>query len=878
MAIGPGTRVGPYEVTTLLGAGGMGEVYRARDTRLDRTVAIKVSQEQFSERFAREALAIATLNHPHICTLHDVGPDYLVMEFVDGTPLTGPRPMTEALRYAGQIADALDHAHRRGVVHRDLKPANILVTKSGIKLLDFGLAKKESPIQVDEATRTIAMTQAGTIMGTLQYMSPEQVEGKETDARSDIFSFGAVLYEMLTGKKAFDGTSPASVLAAVMKDEPQVPPELIGPMEPVLRRCLAKDPDERWQSAADLRWALEHVRAVAAPAATAPSRSRLGYAAWIATGVLAVALAAVTWALWPKPAPERQSQRYLINPPPDSEFTFIFPGAAISPDGKLLVFTAQRGEQSMLWLRPLDSLDARVLPGTESANFPFWSPDGKSIAFHSTSERRLKRVEALGGTPEPLCETQGFEGGTWSQQGVILFSSGFLIRRVSASGGECSSVTKADADRLERHTWPQFLPDGRTFLYVVRSRASMDAVYASFVDQPERRIKLVSTGTKALYAAAYEGRPGYLLWLRDRTLVTQRFDPANLKLEGDPIPLAQNVAVGGGTTQGIPANRAAFWVSETGLLVYRAGAQTGRSLAWFARDGKRPEPILQEERDGELVNLRLSPDQTRVAMARTINDNTDIWTYEIASRRWSKLTSNPGAEISPVWSPDGRHVAYAADRDGSNQIYRTDANGAGQEQRLTEGPNVKIPGDWGQDGRSLIYSESHPQNQRDLWILPLERADGAPGKPIPFLTTTDADEFDARFSPDSKWIAFVSNTTGSPLVYLRAFPGGPPGQWPVSSGNATDLAWTKNGKELLYRAPNPGVGTGGLILAAPVQFLPDRPEIGAAQELFRTFLPGTVGTASSDGQRFLLFSRPGVDGEENQNPLTVVINWHAALE
>jgi eukaryotic-like serine/threonine-protein kinase len=591
MAIGPGTRVGPYEITAQIGAGGMGEVYKARDTRLARTVAIKVLQEQFSERFSREAQAIATLNHPHICTLHDVGPDYLVMEYVDGAPLTGPLPITDALRYAEQIADALDPAHRRRVVHRDLKPANILVTRSGIKLLDFGLAKTESPIQVDATTRTIAMTEAGTILGTLQYMSPEQVEGKETDARSDIFSFGAVLYEMLTGKKAFDGTSAASVLAAVMKDEPQTTPELIGPLEPVLRRCLAKDSDERWQSAADLRWALQHVRPVTGPPAAASSRSRLTVAAWSMAAALAVALAVVTWALWPKPATELQTQRFSISAPPDSEFTFIFPGAAISPDGKLLVFTAQRGEQSMLWLRPLDSLDARVLPGTESGNFPFWSPDGKSIAFHSTSERRLKRVEALGGTPGPLCDTQGFEGGTWSQQGVILFSSGFLIRKVSASGGECSSVTNADADRLERHTWPQFLPDGRTFLYVVRRRdASMEAVYASFLDQPERRIKLVSTDTKALYAAPYEGRPGSLLWLRDRTLVTQRFDAASVKLEGDPIPLAQNIAVGGGTYQGLPSNRAAFWVSETGLLVYRAGAQTGRSLAWFAgtENGSRP--------------------------------------------------------------------------------------------------------------------------------------------------------------------------------------------------------------------------------------------------------------------------------------------------
>ena len=874
MAIAPGTRVGPYEVDTLLGAGGMGEVYKARDTRLARTVAIKVSQEQFSERFAREAQAIATLNHPHICTLHDVGPDYLVMEYVDGTALTGPLPMTDVLRYAEQIADALAHAHRRGVVHRDLKPANILVTKGGIKLLDFGLAKQESPIQVDEATRTIGITQAGTITGTLQYMSPEQVEGKETDARSDIFSFGAVLYEMVTGKKAFDGTSAASVLAAVMKDEPKTAPELIGPLEPVLRRCLAKDPDERWQSAADVRWALQHVRSIAAPTPASPSRSRVVVAAGITSAVLAAALAVVTWALWPTPAPDVQSQRFSISAPPDSEFTFIFPGAAISPDGKLLVFAAQGGEQSSLWLRPLDSLDARQLPDTETGNFPFWSPDGRSIGFYSTSERMLKRVDVVGGTPQSLCQTQAFEGGTWSRQGVILFSSGFSIRQVPAAGGSCSAVTSTGADGPERHTWPQYLPDGRTFLFVVRSRdANVEGVYASSLDRPDQRTRLVSSDTKALYAPPYQDRTGYLLWLRDRTLVAQRFDPANRKLAGEPTPLAQNVAVGGGTALNIPSSRAAFWVSETGLLVYRAGTGTGRVLAWFDREGKQLESVLSEERDGEIANVRLSPDGTRLAMDRTVNDNSDIWIYEIATRRWNKVTSSPSAETTPAWSPDSRYLAYASDRDGSRQIYRTGANGAGQEQPLTDGPNPKLPLDWSEDGRHLLYSEQHPETSSDLWILPLDGAGGVPGKPTAFLTTPN-NESQGRFSPDGKWIAYVSNTTGSALAYVRAFPGGPQGEWTVSSGNTANLAWHTNGQELYYRAQSRGGGGG--VFAAAFRFLPDRPVIGAAQELFKTFFGGS--TVSEDGQRFLLFTRSGDDREGDRNPLTVVVNWQAALE
>ena len=573
-----GQKLGPYETLEAIGAGGMGEVWKARDTRLDRIVAIKISKQQFSERFEREARAVAALNHPHICQLYDVGPDYLVMEFVDGTPLKGPMPIDKAVEYAGQILEALDAAHRKGITHRDLKPANILVTKQGIKLLDFGLAKQTAPLKEDGATLTQALTSQGEIVGTLQYMAPEQLQGKETDARSDLFSFGCVLYEMLTGKRAFEGGSAASVIAAILEREP-APLTAAPPLDRVVRRALAEDPDQRFQTARDLKAALTWALEQPPPAAGVKTGRRWW---WIAAAALVAIGALDGWSIahFRQPPADERVFRLQIDPPEGGRFVFgnFVGGIALSPDGRTAAFVATANGKTGLWVRPLDGTTARLIPGTQGAAYPFWSPDSKSVGFLGAG--KLQRVDLAGGAPLTICSTTPARGGAWSSDGQIIFgTSASGLFQVPASGGTPAPLTTLDASRGERaHRWPQMLPGGR-FLYEVQSdKPEYKGVYAASLAKPGERVWLLATDTSAVYAPGAGGK-GYLLWLRGTTLFAQEFEPGPLKLGGEPHPTADPVA------KIAILGEAHVAASANGVLLY-SGSNLSSQLTWLDRAGR----------------------------------------------------------------------------------------------------------------------------------------------------------------------------------------------------------------------------------------------------------------------------------------------------
>jgi serine/threonine protein kinase len=860
MLLSAGDKLGPYEILAPIGAGGMGEVYRARDTRLDRIVAVKVSKQEFTERFEREARTVSALNQAHICQLYDVGPNYLVMEYVEGSPIKGPLPLDKVLEYAGQIASALDAAHTNKITHRDLKPANILVTKNaGVKLLDFGLAKIDKPVTVDEATVAMGLTAQGTILGTLQYMSPEQVSGLEAGPRSDIFSFGLVLYEMITGKRAFEGATPASVIAAILE---RPAPSIAGVAPPaldrVLKRCLEKDPENRWQTARDLRAALELVTQSSQPPPGLPAP---GSRRWLWPALaLAATLAALTLAflhLREAPTDAPRTARFEIPPPEKSRIDYF----KLSPDGRTLAIAAGR----RLWIRPLDSLQPRPLAGTEGAEEMFWSPDSQFIAFFA--QGKLQKIPATGGPVQILCSVSQAHGGTWNRDGVIVLplslTSGLF--QVSASGG--TPVPLAGSGHSSSGfagVSPEFLPDGRHFLYQNMRRLEGRGIFAGSLDGTAA-VHLLPDESGASYipAAGASGKDGYLVFRRGGVLMAQRFNPTVLRLSGEASPIAERI--GGNTLW------AAFSVSENGTLVYALdGGASALQLAWWDRSGNL---VGRFGPPGFYENFRLGPDEKRIAFS----ENVDVWVLDSLRGVRSRLTFDPAIDDPPMWSPDGLRVVWASNRTGFFDLYIKPANGAGPEQLLIKmGTPAGWPEDWSRDGRFLLYQIPGAKTGQDLWVAPLSSDGASPDrKPFPYLQS-EFDEKHGRFSPDGHWVAYTSNESGRDEVYVQSFPLSG-AKFQVSSSGGIEPQWRKDGTELFYIADD------RTLMAVPVKLTgsPSEPlQVGQPKRLIPvplvdTFIVGRSYEVSNDGQRFLM---PALAIGATAPALTAVLNWQPQLK
>ena len=895
MALPNGTRLGPYEIVAAAGAGGMGEVYRARDTRLDRVVAIKILPAYLSEkpeskqRFEREARTISSLQHSNICTLYDIGSqdgiDYLVMEYLEGETLAdrlakGPLAADQVLSYGVQIAEGLEKAHRGGVVHRDLKPGNVMLTKSGAKLMDFGLAKTTLAVPpASGLTATLAsphashpLTAEGMVVGTFQYMSPEQVEGKEADARSDIFALGAVLYEMATGKRAFPGKSQASVVAAVLASEPK-PISAVQPMSPpaldrVVKVCLAKDPDERWQTAHDvklqLEWIAEGGSQAGIPAPVSARRRLSQNVAWAATAICL--LAAIGFGIaWMARAPgPRRPMRVSVLAPEGNSFKPF--DVALSPDGGKLSFVAtDAAGKSQLWVRPLDSLSAQPLAGTEGASQPFWSADSRSIAFFA--DGKLKRVEAAGGALQELADAPIPRGGTWNADGVVVFapSAGDVLYRLPASGGTPVAVTALDTKKNEdSHRWPCFLPDGRHFVFMVRRGGALTlatnletqeseknhGIYVGSLDSKDK-VFLVTSPRRAMYV-----RPGYLLYVRGNNLMAQPLDERHLRLSGEPTPIAGQIALD--TTF-----NAAFAASGEGTLVVHSGGLAATSaITWYDRAGKAGAVLATDN----FNVIRFSPDGHR--LAASIYDSSggeDIWLFDLARTVKTRFTFDPALDDDPVWSPDGSSIVFDSNRTGTYGIYQKPSNGALKEQLIFTDPALKFPSSWSPDGKYVLFDRIDPQSKKTgLWVLPMS----ADHKAYP-LIATDFNNNLGQFSPDGRWVAYVSNESGRNEIYAVAFPN-PAARFQISSGGGDNPQWRGDGKELFYTDPD------SKIVAVDFTSRGDTLEIGTPHALWqpRLIAVNPPYAATSDGKRFLANEQP----LQSTSQLTVVFNWDAALK
>ena len=935
MPLESGTRLGPYQVLSGIGAGGMGEVYKATDTRLNRTVALKVLPPHFAhdpdmrQRFEREAQTIAGLNHPHICTLHDVGEQdgtrFIVMEYVEGETLAdrllqGPLSIDEVLQVAGEIVDALDRAHRQGIVHRDLKPANIMLARGDAtrrqgtaqtKLLDFGLAKWAAPegagASMVQPTR-MDVTAQGTLIGTLQYMAPEQVEGKEADTRTDIFAFGAVLYEMLTGKRAFEGKSQASLIGAIMKAEPRpvshTQPLAPAALEHIIERCLAKDPDERWQDAHSIKLKLQWIarnRGGAATAIEAPRRRWVDVAVGTAVAVLLTAVAVPAYLYWRGPAdPEPLQFRHTVSGLSESDF-------AVSPDGKSIVFVAKPDSagSSSLYTRPVAGVASVKLSGTDNASQPFWSPDSQFVAYLSSG--KLMKVPAAGGAPQDVCDAPDAAGGAWSPSrgGTIVFGSAKGLFTVSAEGGKAVLVTQL-AGNETGHFWPSILPDGRHVVYLAWSEdPGKRALYAGTLDSQERT-RLAAIESNPVYAASTGSRAaasGYLFFHRKATLFAQPFDAKQLRFTGDPVHMAADVTSGAN-------GRGHFSVSPNGALVYFqgiGGATTlgrgrtgGAQFGWVDRKGGRGGNALD---GGPYGDMDLSPDGKLIAITKQEPGapHADIWVIDWEKALSHRLTTDPADAVDPVWSPDGARIAFTSWRKGNADIYVKNANGVGEETPLLESPANESVEDWSRDGKYIAFKFGK-DSLHDIFVLPLEG--GKPGKPFP-VVHGQYQKDEPQFSKDVKWLAYVSdeNERGRFQVYIVSFPVGNLKQQ-VSTDGGGQPRWSWDGKQLFYRTLDNRYMAVDLTLGAKIEASSPRlmgssttnnPSSGdptrhmwsvAADGRFLLRVPvGTVGGTGASSPIVPVNYSPagqGAAAASNRSPvtsgLTAVLHWMSAAK
>lgn len=892
MAIGPGARLGPYEIVSPLGAGGWGEVWRARDTRLSREVAIKVlpqdlaANEKFLARFEREARAISSLNHPNICTLYDVGVEgsthFIVMELIEGESLAdriarGPLPTADVLKLGGQIAGALDKAHRQGIIHRDLKPNNVMLTRAGAKLVDFGLAhlSPDSPLREAnsrEITRAVPLTMEGTIVGTIQYMAPEQLEGTEPDARTDIFALGAVLYEMATGQPAFRGASKVSLIAAILASSvepisaaaPATPPAL----DHVVRRCLEKHPDDRWQSAHDVASQLSWISEAGSQGVTTiPIARRRTISARYMLAIAAAALVVLATMVVGMSMRPKKTERLTISrllPPPGTEFDFTEAHSgslAVSPDGRIIAFTAREEDgQRALWLHSLDSTEARRLAGTEGARFPFWSPDGRFVAYFA--DGKLKKIGVSGSAPIILCNASNGRSGSWNRDGVILFSSEGItpISRVSEAGGPATEITKVDAIRGETtHRWASFLPDGEHFLYfagthTLGSRSDFNGVYVSSLSKPLERKLVVKARSNASYVS------GHLLYVRDDVLVAQPFDLDSMEVSGSPIALTESARYS------LPYFRGLFSVSDSGVLVYQSGVTNPNSqLVWFDRKGA----VLGKLGDEARFRGRPAISPNGIQAAASIEDEStgmrDIWLIDFAHDSQTRFTFGPKSENTPIWSPDGTRIAYH-EQDGTNprdsHLMVRAASGTEDSRKVVSTVGGLLPTAWTRESNEILATKQNPDGD---WDLVKVDADAPDAKLEPLLVRGERDSISIR-SPDGRWMLYYSNESGRTELWASPFPG-PGGKWQLTDSGVLQSGSAWGDGEVLFSREDGG------IYAQPMTISGTTLNPGKPVLLFKN--PQVISwTLSPDRQRIL--AAVAADDEINV-PLTIIQNWQLKL-